>query len=68
MEHSTLMANMTVAEVLTRWPNTITVLLKYRMACVGCAMSSFDTLADVSETYGLDRARLLDELQQVAER
>ena len=63
MERSTLTASMAVAEVMTRWPQTVSIFLNYRMACVGCTMSPFDNLADVSEIYGLDLDRLLDELQ-----
>lgn len=64
MERSTLTASMAVAEVMTRWPQTVSIFLNYRMACVGCTMSPFDNLADVSEIYGLDLDRFLDELQQ----
>jgi hybrid cluster-associated redox disulfide protein len=64
MEHPLLTADLTVAEVLDCWPQTIPVFLHYQMACVGCVMASFDTLADVAAIYGLHLDRFLEELQQ----
>lgn len=55
---------MTVAEVLDRWPQTIPVFLRHRMACVGCAMAPFETLADVAAIYGLQLSRFRSELQR----
>lgn len=67
MEHP-LLAELTVAEVLDRWPQAIPVFLRHRLACVGCAMAPFDTLADVAAIYGLQLSRFLDELQQTIQR
>ena len=53
----------TVAEVLERWPQTIPVFLRHKMACVGCAMAPFETLAEVAVIYRLDVSRFLEELQ-----
>ena len=58
------MTKLTVAEVLDRWPQTIPVFFRHRMACVGCAMASFETLADVAAIYGLRLGQFLSELQQ----
>ena len=65
MEHSRLTANLTVAEVMDRWPQTIKFFLRYRMACVGCAIAPFETLAEVAAIYGLDLNRFLSELEQI---
>ncbi len=65
MEYVSLTANLTVAEVLARWPHVIPVFLSHRMACVGCVMARFDTLADVTAIYGLHLGRFLSELQQL---
>ncbi len=65
MEPLPLRADLPIAELLARWPQTAQVFLRYRMACVGCTMAPFDTLADAAMAYNLDLARLLGELQQV---
>lgn len=42
-----LILDLTVADVIDKWPQTIPVFMKYRLGCLGCAMAPFDTLADV---------------------
>ncbi len=64
MDHAPLTADFTVAEVLTRWPETIPVFLRHQLACIGCVMASFDTLGDVARIYNLPLDRFLEELQQ----
>jgi hybrid cluster-associated redox disulfide protein len=64
MEHAQLTADLTVAEVIDRWPETIPVFFRYRMACVGCLMAPFETLASVVQIYGLDLDCFMDELRQ----
>ncbi|MBZ5587541.1 MAG: DUF1858 domain-containing protein [Acidobacteriia bacterium] len=52
----------TVAEVMRRWPRATAVFLAHGMACAGCAMSPFDTVADAALSYGLEPAELVAEL------
>jgi hybrid cluster-associated redox disulfide protein len=52
-----------VADVLRDWPETIPVFLKRRLACVGCELSVFDTVADVARIYNFDAGVFLEELQ-----
>lgn len=58
---------MSVAQVLARWPETTAVFLALRTACPGCALSRFCSLADVAREYALPVEDLLDRLQQVLE-
>jgi hybrid cluster-associated redox disulfide protein len=67
MKHLQLEAGLTVVEVLARWPQTIPVFIRHRMACVGCAMAPFETLAEVAAIYRLDLNCFLNELQQAVE-
>jgi len=55
---------MTVAEVLESWPETVPVFQEYKTACVGCAMAPFDTMADVAQIYQLDLSELMAALHQ----
>lgn len=57
-------ADLIIADVLDRWPETIPVFLKYKLDCVGCDMALFDTLADAIRIYQLPRQQFLDDLQQ----
>lgn len=57
---------MTVAELLEQWPACANVLNDMRMACVGCELSAFETLADAARVYGADERQLLVALRAVA--
>ena len=65
MEHPNLSPELTVAEVMDLWPQTIPVFLRYRMACVGCPIASFETLAEIAAIYDQDLDWLLNELEQI---
>ena len=64
MEHPQLTADLTMAEVMDRWPETIPVFFRYRMACVGCPIAPFETLAEVAAIYRLDLECFMNELRQ----
>jgi hybrid cluster-associated redox disulfide protein len=64
MERPQLTADLAVAEVMDGWPETIPVFLRYRMACVGCPIAPFETLAEVAVIYRLDLDRFVSELRQ----
>lgn len=59
-----LIPDLIVADVIDKWPQTIPVFMKYRLGCIGCAMATFDTLADVLNNYNLTPDRLLSELNR----
>lgn len=65
--HPRLVADLTVAEVMDRWPQTVPYFFRYRMACVGCPIAHFETLAEVAAIYGLNLSRFLNELEQIIE-
>jgi hybrid cluster-associated redox disulfide protein len=67
MEDPQYLADLRVAEVLERWPETIPVFCRYRMACVGCPIAPFETVAEVAAIYGLDVTRFLNELELVVQ-
>ena len=65
MEQPKLEADLIVADVLAHWPQTIPVFLRRRMACVGCPIAPFETLAEVAAIYDLDLNCFLNELEQI---
>jgi hybrid cluster-associated redox disulfide protein len=65
MEPPPLTTDLVIADVLARWPQTVSVFLRHHMICVGCAMSRFETLGEIASVYDLDLNVLLRELRQV---
>jgi hybrid cluster-associated redox disulfide protein len=45
--------DLSVAEIMRRWPATIRVFLDRNMQCVGCPIAPFHTLSDAAEEHGL---------------
>ena len=54
-----------MAEIIETWPETIPVFMGYRMICVGCLMSQFDTLEESLKIYNLPVDKVIDELNQL---
>lgn len=47
------LTHMSVKEVLARWPQTARVFQKYSMACIGCVVAPYCTVATVAKDYDL---------------
>lgn len=54
--------DLTLDEMMRRWPDTIAVFLRYNMLCPGCPVSPFHTLETACAEYHLDLDGFLDEL------
>jgi hybrid cluster-associated redox disulfide protein len=63
MDSQIINIQLTVDQVLQRWPQAFSVFMKNRTKCVGCFMQTFCTLKDVAETYQLSVERLIEELK-----
>lgn len=55
---------MTIAEILKRWPQTIPVFLRYQTSCVGCSMNIFETLEDAIHIYHLQQTDFFKDLER----
>ncbi|MBC8331987.1 MAG: DUF1858 domain-containing protein [Anaerolineae bacterium] len=62
MNNGVINLSMYVADIMGTWPQTVKIFLKYRMICVGCQLSEFDTLKDVLLNYGYSPDKILAEL------
>ncbi len=67
MTATTPSREMTVAEVLERWPQAVSVFQEFKTACVGCSMAPFDTMVDVAREYNLEISEIMDALERVVE-
>ena len=59
-------ADQIVSEVMSSWPKVVPLFIERRLYCVGCSMTRFETLAEVSKIYRLDLTKFLDDLNQRA--
>jgi len=64
MVQPTMLVHLNIAEVLRRWPRTARVFIHRRMACVGCPIARFESVADAAEAYHLPPTELVDALRR----
>jgi hybrid cluster-associated redox disulfide protein len=54
-----------IADIMRRWPETVTVFIAHDMLCVGCLVGPFHTIDDACAEYGLNPELMLAELRAV---
>lgn len=67
MSKSALTLDMTVDQVMNRWPASVRVFLDFRMRCVGCPIAAFHSVEEASREHEIDGYALLAALRSVAE-
>jgi hybrid cluster-associated redox disulfide protein len=66
MDTTTIDIQLTVDQVLQRWPHAFSVFMRNKTKCVGCFMQPFCTLKDVAETYQLSLEKLVNEIKNTS--
>lgn len=61
-------AGMMVQDVLSWWPETAWIFNELGMACVGCVMAPFETVAEAAQSYGMVPEALVDALRSACGR
>ena len=56
--------DMIVGDVIAHWPATVEVFNARRMACPGCVMAPFMTVAESADAYDLDIGELARDLAE----
>jgi len=54
--------DMSVQEILTKYPETISVFQDHGLHCIGCFAAAFETLEQGAMAHGLDIDKLLKDL------
>ena len=62
MMPSPLDLEMSVDEIMRRWPMTIRVMIRHRMLCIGCPIGIFHTVAAAAAAHSMDEASFSAEL------
>jgi len=56
--------DLTVAEIMEAWPETISVFIRHRMLCVGCPIRRFHSIETICRLYGYPSSQFLNELSK----
>jgi len=57
-------SQITVHEVLSKWPYSHPAFAKLKTKCIGCLLQKFCTLRDVAQTYQISFDELIEELEK----
>ena len=55
---------MTISETIARFPDTIPILMKHGMHCIGCPMAMQETLEQGLAGHGIDVDNIIEELNK----
>ena len=64
--HKMISKDMSFGEVLNMFPQTFPVFSKYGMHCIGCSMSSFESIEQGAQAHGIDVKKFVDDLNEAA--
>ena len=59
MEKNKPTPDMTVDQVMNRWPAAIRVFMDFRMGCVGCPIAAFHSVDEAGREHEIDPEVLL---------
>jgi len=54
--------DMTIEEVIQRFPETIRVFSQYGVGCLGCSAAQYDNVEQGAVIHGVDADRLVEDL------
>jgi hybrid cluster-associated redox disulfide protein len=58
----TISREMTIGEVVQRYPQTVPVFLAHGLMCFGCAIARFENIEQGAQAHGIDADALLKDL------
>ena len=59
---ATITADMTIGEVLKKYPESLKVFLSHGLMCVGCAVARFENIRQGATAHGIDVDALIEDL------
>ena len=57
--------DMSMDEIMRRWPAAIRVVLDHGLLCVGCPIAPFHTVDEAIHEHGVDGVRLREALRRI---
>jgi len=66
-EEKLITADMTIKEVLEKYPQALDVFFEFELYCAGCPMAQQESLKQGAETHGIDLEKFLDRLNEASQ-
>ncbi len=67
MTENKITKDMTIRDVIEKYPETAVVFTKYNIGCVGCIAASFEKVSDIAGVHGVDLNELIKDLNSAVE-
>lgn len=68
MDRKEITEDMTIKEVIDKYPESAVVFMKYNVGCIGCLAASFEKVKDIATVHGIDIKALVADLNQVIQK
>lgn len=63
----TITKDMSITEIVQKYPQTVEVFMKHGMGCLGCAAARFENVAQGAAGHGIDVDKLVTDLNKALE-
>lgn len=57
--------NMSIIEVVQKYPQAAEVFFRHGMGCLGCAAAQFENIEQGAQAHGIDINALIDDLNKI---
>jgi hybrid cluster-associated redox disulfide protein len=61
-EQQVISAEMSIGDVVSKYPDTIHVFFRHGLGCVGCAVARFENIRQGAMAHGIDVDELMKDL------
>ena len=68
MEKEKITGEMSIVDIVKKYPQTIEVFLKHGMHCIGCAAARSETLAEGALAHGIEPDPLINDLNKIVQK
>ena len=62
-----LTKEMTIQEVVTKYPESVKVFMQLGMPCIGCMAARYENIEQGAHAHGIDIDKLMEELNKAVE-
>lgn len=64
MAENKITEDMTIRDVIEKYPETASVFAKYNIGCIGCLAASFERVKDIAVVHGTDIKSFIKDLNE----
>lgn len=62
MAEQKITKDMSIVEIVQKYPQTLEVFARYGLGCIGCAAARFENLEAGAKVHGIDVDKFVDDL------